>query len=311
MRARRYTVLIADRSSGVVRRVTISLWPTLASVVGVLALPVLIGLGAKWGARTEMEEYRVANATLLEENGSYRATTGSLTTQIEALQGVINDLGTRAKLDPAQASAMQKLPALVKARAAGGSQTSTAVVATVLPTAFTSPEDTFGVLRDLLGGLESRLRNVRKDVERREALAAATPSLWPAQGWLTGTFGGRSDPFTGEAGFHQGIDISTEKGQPVFATADGEIESASFVGDYGNLIIIQHGFGLTTRYGHLSGFAVKPGQAIKRGQVIGYVGATGRATGAHVHYEILANGQVLDPLKLLNQLPNRQGPTAK
>jgi murein DD-endopeptidase MepM/ murein hydrolase activator NlpD len=311
MRARRYTVLIADRSSGVVRRVTISLWPALASVLGVLMLPVLIGLGAKWGARTEMEEYRVANATLLEENGSYRATTGSLTSQIQALQGVISDLGTREKLDPAQASAMQKLPALIKARASGGNQTSAAVVATVLPTAFTSPEDTFGVLRDLLGGLESRLRNVRKDVERREALAAATPSLWPAQGWLTGTFGGRSDPFTGEAGFHQGIDISTEKGQPVYATADGEIESASFVGDYGNLVVIRHGFGLATRYGHLSGFAVKPGQAIKRGQIVGYVGSTGRSTGAHVHYEILANGQLLDPLKLLNQLPNRQGPVAK
>jgi murein DD-endopeptidase MepM/ murein hydrolase activator NlpD len=311
MRSRRYTILIADRSSGVVRRVTVSLWPTLAGIVGTLMLPVLIGLGAKWGARAEMEEYRVANATLLEENGSYRATTGSLTGQIQALQGVINDLGTRAKLDPAQASAMQKLPAIVKARAAGGSQTSTAVVATVLPTAFTSPEDTFGVLRELLGGLESRLRNVRKDVERREALAAATPSLWPAQGWLTGTFGGRSDPFTGEAGFHQGLDISTEKGQPVYATANGEIESASYVGDYGNLIVIQHGFGLTTRYGHLSGFAVKPGQAVKRGQVIGYVGATGRATGSHVHYEILANGQLLNPLQLLTQPPNRQEPITK
>ena len=311
MRARRYTVLIADRSSGVVRRVTISLWPALGCVVGTLMLPVLMGLGAKWGARTEMEEYRVANATLLEENGSYRATTGSLAGQIQALQGVINDLGTRAKLDPAQASAMQKLPAVVKARAAGGSQNSTAVVATVLPTAFTSPEDTFGVLRELLGGLESRLRNVRKDVERREALAAATPSLWPAQGWLTGTFGGRSDPFTGEAGFHQGIDISTEKGQPVYATADGEIESASFVGDYGNLVVIKHGFGLTTRYGHLSGFAVKPGAAVKRGQVIGYVGATGRATGSHVHYEILANGQLLNPLQLLTQPANRPGPITR
>jgi murein DD-endopeptidase MepM/ murein hydrolase activator NlpD len=311
MRARRYTVLIADRSSGVVRRVTVSLWPTLAFVVGVLMLPVLIGLGAKWGARAEMDEYRAANSTLLEENGSYRATTGALTTQIQALEGVINDLGTRAKLDPAQASAMQKLPAVVKARAAGGSQTGTAVVATVLPTAFTSPEDTFGVLRELLGGLESRLRNVRKDVERREALAAATPSLWPAQGWLTGSFGGRSDPFTGEAGFHQGIDISTEKGQPVYATADGKIESASYAGDYGNLIVMQHGFGLATRYGHLSAFAVKPGQVVKRGQVIGYVGSTGRSTGAHLHYEILANGQVLDPLKIMNQPPNLQGPVTK
>jgi murein DD-endopeptidase MepM/ murein hydrolase activator NlpD len=258
---------------------------------------------------------RGSNTILQEENGSYRSATGALTAQIQSLEGVINELGARATLDPAQTRAMQKLPALVKARAAGGSQTNTASIATalpaVLPTALTSPEDTFGVLRDLLGGLESRLRNVRKDVERREALAAATPSLWPAQGWLTGTFGGRSDPFTGEAGFHQGIDISTEKGQPVYATADGEIESASFVGDYGNLVVIQHGFGLTTRYGHLSGFAVKPGQAIKRGQVIGYVGATGRATGSHVHYEILANGQLLNPLQLLTQPANRPDPITK
>ena len=107
-----------------------------------------------------------------------------------------------------------------------------------------SPEDTFGVLRTLLQGLESRLRNVRKDVERQEALAAATPSIWPAHGWLTGTFGGRSDPFTGEPGFHQGLDISTEKGQPVYATADGTVESASYTGDYGNLIVLRHDFGL-------------------------------------------------------------------
>ena len=108
------------------------------------------------------------------------------------------------------------------------------------------------MLRTLLQGLESRLRNVRKDVERQEALAAATPSIWPAHGWLTGTFGGRSDPFTGEPGFHQGLDISTEKGQPVYATADGQVESASYTGDYGNLIVLRHDFGLATRYGHLS-----------------------------------------------------------
>ena len=78
------------------------------------------------------------------------------------------------------------------------------------------------MLRDLLKGLESRLRFVRRDVERREALAAATPSIWPTHGWLTGTFGGRSDPFTGEPGVSQGLDISTDKGQPVIATADGD-----------------------------------------------------------------------------------------
>jgi murein DD-endopeptidase MepM/ murein hydrolase activator NlpD len=305
MRARRYTVLIADRSSGVVRSATISLRPAVLIVVGVFLLPILIGLGARWSARTEIKQVLTANVRLEEENSSYRAATGALTTQIQSLESVIDDLGSRATLDPAQARAMQKLPAVVKARAAGGSQTSSAAVAAVLPTALTSPEDTFGVLRDLLGGLESRLRNVRDDVERRQALAAATPSIWPALGWVTGWFGNRSDPFTGEAGFHQGIDISLDKGQPVYATADGVVEAASYTGDYGNLIILRHDFGLTTRYGHLSGYAVKLGQEVTRGQVIGYVGATGRATGAHLHYEILANGKLLNPLQLLTRPTNR------
>lgn len=284
------------------RRVTISLRPTLAIVSGILILPILMGLGAKWSARAEINDIRGSNTILQEENGSYRAATGALTTQLQSLEGVINELGARATLDPAQQRAMQKLPALVKARAAGGSQTNAAAIASVLPAALTSPEDTFGILRDLLGGLESRLRNVRTQVEQREKLAAATPSIWPTHGfWLTGYFGGRSDPFSGEQGFHSGLDLSTDKGQPVYATADGTVELASYSGDYGNLIVIQHGFGLTTRYGHLSAFGVKPGESVRRGQVIGYVGSTGRSTGAHLHYEILANGQLLDPLKLLTE----------
>ncbi len=305
MHSRRYTVLIADRSSGVVRRVTVSLRPLLVTVACALMVPILIGLGASWGARTEIEDVRATNTMLQEQNRSFRAATGALTTQIESLESVINDLGAKARLDPEQARAMQKLPAIVKARAAGGAPTSNASVAAFLPNTFTSPEDTFGVLRDLLGGLESRLRNVRMDVERRQALAAATPSIWPALGWVTGWFGNRSDPFTGEAGFHQGIDISLDKGEPVYATADGVVESATYSGDYGNLVVLQHDFGLTTRYGHLSRYAVKPGENVVRGQVIGYVGATGRATGAHLHYEILANGKLLNPLQLLTQPTSR------
>jgi murein DD-endopeptidase MepM/ murein hydrolase activator NlpD len=194
----------------------------------------------------------------------------------------------------------------VKTRAAGGTVLrADSAIAEIAAAALSSPEDTFGVLRELLHGLESRLRYVRRDVERREALASATPSIWPAHGWLTGTFGGRSDPFTGEPGFHQGLDISTEKGQPIYATADGTIAAASYTGDYGNLIVIAHRFGLTTRYGHLSAFAVKPGREVKRGDVIGYVGSTGRSTGAHLHYEILANGKLINPLQLLTQPANR------
>jgi murein DD-endopeptidase MepM/ murein hydrolase activator NlpD len=300
MPATRYTVLIADRSTGVVRRLTINLRIAVAAVIGVLAFPVLVGVGARGSARSEIEGLRAANSALEFENGSYRAATGELTTQIQSLEGVINDLGSRASLDPAQARAMQKLPAIVKARAAGGTQKNSSTVSNFV-TSFSSPEDTFGVLRDLLQGLESRLRFVRRDVERREALASATPSIWPTHGWLTGTFGGRSDPFTGEPGYHQGIDISTDKGQPIVAPADGTVESAAYTGDYGNLITLKHRFGLATRYGHLSAFAVKAGDQVKRGDTIGYVGSTGRSTGAHLHYEILVNGQLINPLQLLTQ----------
>ncbi|MQA30123.1 MAG: peptidoglycan DD-metalloendopeptidase family protein [Luteitalea sp.] len=309
MPSRRYTIVIADRSNGVVRRLTISLRAAVTSVTAVLMLPVLIGFGAMRSAGLELHHLRTTTEELKAENGNYRETTRALTTQIQSLDEVINELGARSALDPAQARAMQKLPAVVKARAAGGSSSggssASTALSNVLSSSFVSPEDTFGVLRTLLQGLESRLRNVRKDVERQEALAAATPSIWPAHGWLTGRFGGRSDPFTGEAGFHQGLDISTEKGQPVYATADGRVESASYTGEYGNFVVLSHEFGLTTRYGHLSRFKVAPGATVRRGDVIGLVGSTGRSTGAHLHYEILANGRLLNPLQLLTQPAQR------
>jgi murein DD-endopeptidase MepM/ murein hydrolase activator NlpD len=304
MFSRRYTVVIADRSTGVVRRVNIGLRSTIACVIGVLSLPVLIGLGAKWSAQAEIGQLRAMSSALRVENGNYRETTGELTTQIQSLETVIDDLGARAALDPAQARAIQHLPAVVKARAAGGEMQTSAAISNVL-SSFSSPDDTFGVLRNLLQGLENRLSSVRRNVERQEALAAATPSIWPTFGWLTGTFGGRPDPFTGEPAFHQGLDISTEKGREVYATANGTVESAQYSGPYGNLIVLRHDFGLATRYGHLSKFSVKPGASVQRGDVIGYVGSTGRSTGAHLHYEILANGKLINPLQLLTQPTKR------
>src|SRR5438045_5989887 len=156
MTGRRYTVVIADRSSGVMRHLTVNVRVAAGAVLTVIALPILMGLGAKWSARTEIDQLHSANNLLQVENGSYRAATGELTAQIQSLETVINDLGARAQLDPEQARAMAKLPAIVKTRAAGGSNVpANTAVAEIVKAALSTPEDTFGVLRDLLQGLEN------------------------------------------------------------------------------------------------------------------------------------------------------------
>lgn len=297
MPSRRYTIVVADRRSGVVRRFTVAFGPVVLGVGLAVTLPILIGLGAALKSKAEVADLYTSQSTLEVENASYRAVTEALAGQIQALQSTITDLGAKAALDPQLQSAMDKLPAVVKSRAMGGPNTG-ATLATITP-GLSSPEDTFGLLRDLLEGIESRLRLVRSDVDKRNALAAATPSIWPAHGWLSSSMGNRNDPFAGGPDFHPGLDISADRGAPVYATADGSVQQAAYSGGYGNLIVIDHGYGLETRYGHLSAFKVKPGERIKRGDTIGLVGTTGRSTGAHLHYEVRVNGRLLNPLQLL------------
>ena len=304
MRPTRYTIVVADRRTGVVRRFTIGARPAVLAVSFAFVLPMLIGMGAAWKAKADVADLYASRAAMEFENANYRAATEALAGQITALQTAISDLGAKAALDPALQSAMDKLPAIVKNRAMGGGETTSATLAALTP-GLSSPEDTFGLLRDLLQGLEGRLQLVNSDVEARNKLAAATPSIWPAYGWLSSGMGGRQDPFTGEQDSHPGLDISADKGSPVYATADGAVSQASNAGAYGNLIAIDHGYGLETRYGHLSAYRVKPGQAVKRGDVIGLVGSTGRATGPHLHYEVRVNGRILNPLNLL-QNPRRK-----
>jgi hypothetical protein len=129
--------------------------------------------------------------------------------------------------------------------------------------------------------------------------ANAAPNLWPVEGQVTASFGERIDPFNGEGAFHSGIDISSQLGTPVIAPADGVVTFADFMGGYGRAIMINHGHGITTRYGHLSSFAVTAGQNIGRGDTIGYVGQTGRATGPHLHYEVRINDVPVNPYKYL------------
>jgi murein DD-endopeptidase MepM/ murein hydrolase activator NlpD len=129
--------------------------------------------------------------------------------------------------------------------------------------------------------------------------ANSAPNLWPVEGQVTGSFGERIDPFNGEGAFHSGVDIGSSYGHAVIAPADGVVTFADFLGGYGKALMIDHGHGISTRYGHLSGYAVMPGQRIHRGDTIGYVGLSGRSTGPHLHYEVRINDTPVNPYKYL------------
>ena len=129
--------------------------------------------------------------------------------------------------------------------------------------------------------------------------ANSAPNLWPVEGQVTGSFGERIDPFNGEGAFHSGVDIGSSYGHPIVAPADGVVTTTDTMGGYGKTIMISHGNGISTRYGHLSGFAVAAGQHVQRGEVIGYVGESGRSTGPHLHYEVRINDTPVTPYKYL------------
>jgi murein DD-endopeptidase MepM/ murein hydrolase activator NlpD len=129
--------------------------------------------------------------------------------------------------------------------------------------------------------------------------ANSAPNLWPVEGLVTGSFGERIDPFNGEGAFHSGVDISAGVGSAVIAPADGTVTFADFLGGYGRAIMVDHGHGISTRYGHLSSFAVTAGQVIHRGDTIGFVGLSGRSTGPHLHYEVRINDVPVNPHKYL------------
>ena len=164
--------------------------------------------------------------------------------------------------------------------------------------AFVRPNSTFAVALDqptaaTIPTTAAPTRNEAGPV--RADILARTPSIWPVTGVVTSTFGWRKSPFEDEKELHSGIDIAVHLGAPVVATADGKVVQSGPAGGYGNLVQLDHGNGIATLYGHNSRLAVQVGETVKKGQVISYVGSTGRSTGPHVHYEIRKNDTAIDP----------------
>jgi len=146
---------------------------------------------------------------------------------------------------------------------------------------------------------EESLSELEKLLQNKREMLTHTPSIWPVHGWVTSGFGFRTDPFTGLAQMHEGLDISNREGTPVIASADGIVSATGKDFTYGNVVVISHGFGIISRYNHLSKILVGAGRKVKRGDIIAEVGTTGRSTGPHLHYEIRVNGIPINPRRYI------------
>lgn len=146
---------------------------------------------------------------------------------------------------------------------------------------------------------EESFTELKDYLSKRSVKLASTPSILPAKGWVTSNYGSRVSPFTGEPQHHTGIDIANRIGTPVAASADGIVVQAGKNSSLGKFIVVSHGYGIKTTYGHLSEVLVRPGQKVKRGSQIGQMGNTGRSTGPHLHYAVSVNGLNVNPEKYI------------
>lgn len=156
-----------------------------------------------------------------------------------------------------------------------------------------------GLLEQRANRIEDSFDNLEEAFGAQAKLLDSTPSILPARGWISSGYKHRIDPFTKKRTFHAGIDISSPEGTPVLAPADGVVAKKGYEGGFGNMLVINHGNGIKTRYGHLYKFNVSKGQRVKRGEIIAYVGSTGRSTASHLHYEVHKEDRTVNPMKYI------------
>jgi murein DD-endopeptidase MepM/ murein hydrolase activator NlpD len=232
----------------------------------------------------ELSKLRRENQVLEKNNEQFSRSVETLRGQLDAVQEKTRKLAIIAGVETLESGS---------AGGVGGARVSDSVAATPGLDEF----DEVDKMKYDSRLIADDLNNLEKELTRRNHMLSARPSIAPVKGILTDGFGGRRDPFTGGAATHPAIDISSDTGQPVRAPADGTVFKSEWANGYGNVIFISHGYGFSTRYGHLSRFNVRPGQKVKRDQIIGYVGSTGRSTGPHLHYEVRLNNRPVNPLE--------------
>ena len=304
LRKRYYIVFVARDEEGHLRKIPLPLKYAygflVAAIIGAFTIVGLAGSYTRMLLKTESyNQVRAERETLrlnyqrmaeIAHNRSIQvASLGALANEVTALYGLRQN-----RLEAAKPAAPASAKAPAPASLSQSDEMSQQQVANSI--------DTFYALRNVaLSGQISRAleSGLSSNFTGDWTELADAPSMWPVEGRVASSFGEREDPFNGEGAFHSGVDIDAPYGTPVRAAGDGLVTGADLGAGYGRAVVLTHGHDVRTLYGHLSAVAVVPGQHVTRGQVIGYVGQSGRATGPHLHYEVRLHNVPVNPYKYL------------
>lgn len=256
--------------------------------LAILTVGGIVALGLWLSAsfdRQQLEQIEQENAELRSVNERFETSIQQLETKLQDYQQRIHKLAIVAGVSDLTPTSEPGLGGVDRLPARGNG--------------LDGGQSVDGSLDDLRGqaqSIEQSMAVLQQSFDDRRLRLLNMPTIAPVKGIVTSGFGNRRDPFTGRLSFHEGLDIVAPTGKEVHATGDGIVTKAAMESGYGRVVYISHGFGVTTVFGHLSGWKVEQGQKVKRGQVIGFVGSSGRSTGNHLHYEVRVDGKSTNPI---------------
>ena len=298
-KAQIFTVIVVSDHSQAVRKFRVPRqWLRKAAYGGgVLALLVLLGAGHYFALLGSASE----NAVLKEENAQLRSQILLVQEKVAHISATLDRV---ERFDAKLRTAVTQLQDPERNLAIGpvGNADQDATIPGPAPAAEANLTALPGKLSSLdteASRQEQSLRELQEYFDDQRSLLASTPSIWPTRGWVTSDFGTRIDPYTADRKMHQGMDIATPHGQPIYTPSDGTVVFVGTEGGYGKVLVVDHGYGVKTRYGHLSEIHVKLGQRVSRGDRVASVGNTGLSTGPHLHYEVRVNGIPENPRKFI------------
>jgi murein DD-endopeptidase MepM/ murein hydrolase activator NlpD len=306
LRKRYYILFVARDEDGQIRKIPLPLHYAYgfvaAAVVGAFTIVGLAGSYTRMLLKTESyNQVRQERETLRKDYNQMAQIAHDRTVQVASVGALANEVSALYGLRQNRIAASKHSVADV---AAAPTPASLAQTDNPSPQQIERSIDDLSALRaEALSGQISRAlqSGLNPTFGGDWTELADAPSLWPLEGRVASGFGVREDPFNGEGAFHTGIDIDAPMGTPVRAAGDGNVAEAGMASGYGREIVLDHGHDLSTVYGHLSAIAVLVGQHVTRGQVIGYVGQSGRATGPHLHYEVRVHNVPVNPHKYLRE----------